>query len=72
MRDLVVSHSGNFAHFAFPFSRGSSNPGIEPTSPALEADSLPAEPQGKPSCLESSKYAFPHISPFHEVDFLIS
>ena len=24
------------------------NPGIEPRSPALWADSLPAEPQGKP------------------------
>ena len=24
------------------------NPGIEPRSPALQADSLPAEPQGKP------------------------
>ena len=33
---------------AFPFSRGSSNPGIEPRSPTLQADSLPAEPQGKP------------------------
>ena len=33
---------------AFPFSRGSSQPGIEPRSPALWADSLPAEPQGKP------------------------
>ena len=32
----------------FPFSRRSSNPGIEPRSPALQADSLPAEPQGKP------------------------
>jgi len=32
----------------FPFSRGSPNPGIEPRSPALQADSLPAEPQGKP------------------------
>ena len=29
---------------AFPFSRGS----FEPTSPALQADSLPAEPEGKP------------------------
>ena len=36
---------------AFPFSRGSSNPGIEPRSPSLQADSLPAEPQGKPSIL---------------------
>ena len=24
------------------------NPGIKPTSPALQANSLPAEPQGKP------------------------
>ena len=35
---------------AFPFSRGSSQPkpGIKPRSPALQVDSLPAEPQGKP------------------------
>ena len=38
---------------AFPFSRGSSqpgdlpNPGIKPRSPTLQEDSLPAEPQGK-------------------------
>ena len=33
---------------ALPFSRGSSNPGIEPRSTTLQVDSLPAEPQGKP------------------------
>ena len=33
---------------AFPFSRDLPNPGIEPRSPALQADSLPAELQGKP------------------------
>ena len=33
---------------AFPFSRGSSNTGIEPRSPALQVNSLPAEPPGKP------------------------
>ena len=33
---------------AIPFSRVSSNPGIEPRSPALQADSSPAEPWGKP------------------------
>ena len=33
----------------FAFSRGSSHPGIEPRSPALQADSLPAEPQGRPT-----------------------
>ena len=32
---------------AFPFSRGSSQP-REPRPPILPADSLPAEPQGKP------------------------
>ena len=33
---------------AFTFSRGSSHPGIEPRSPAMQVDSLPAKPQGKP------------------------
>ena len=33
---------------AIPFFRGNlSNPGVEPRSPTLQADSLPAEPQGK-------------------------
>ena len=30
------------------------NPGIELRSPALQADSLPAEPQGKPTLREKS------------------
>ena len=39
------------------------NPGIEPKSPALQADSLPAEPQGKPIvgtnwCKSTSVLAF--------------
>ena len=33
---------------AVPFSWGSSQPGIEPRSPAMQADSLLAEPPGKP------------------------
>ena len=33
---------------AFPFSGDLPNPGIEPRSPALQADSLAAEPPGKP------------------------
>ena len=35
---------------AFPVSKGSSQPraGIEPRSPTLQANFLPAEPQGKP------------------------
>ena len=40
---------------AIPFSRGSSGPGIECRSPALQADSLQSEPPGKPMyCLFSS------------------
>ena len=31
----------------FPSPRDLPNPGIEPRSPALQADSLPAEPLGK-------------------------
>ena len=33
---------------AFPFSRGSSQPRDQTGSPAVQADSLPVEPQGKP------------------------
>ena len=33
---------------AFPFSRASSQPGIEPRSPALQVDSLPSVPPRKP------------------------
>ena len=32
----------------FPSPEDLPNPGIEPRSPALQANSLPAEPQGKP------------------------
>ena len=28
------------------------NPGTEPRSPALQADSLPSDPPGKPHCLQ--------------------
>ena len=33
---------------AMPSSRDLSNPGIEPRAPALQVDSLPSEPPGKP------------------------
>ena len=38
-----------------PSSRGSSQPGMEPRSPALQADCLPAEPQGKPTSKETGE-----------------
>ena len=34
----------------FPSPRDLPNPGIEPKSPALQADSLPSEPSRKPNC----------------------
>ena len=34
--------------FPFPSQGDFPNPGIEPGSPALQADSLPSEPPGKP------------------------
>ena len=37
-------NTGVLLIIAFPFSRGSSQPRIEPRSPALQVDSLPAEP----------------------------
>ena len=42
-----------------PFSREDlPNPGIEPRSPTLQADSLPPEPQGKPAKDASKKTAY--------------
>ena len=45
---------------AFPFSRDLPNPGMEPRSPALQADSLPAEPPGKPR-IQARGCKFKHI-----------
>ena len=38
-----------------PSPGGLPGPGIEPTSPALQADSLPAEPPGKPLKVDPTK-----------------
>ena len=42
-----ILHARILQWVANPFSRGSSDPGIKPGSPALQADSLPSEPPGK-------------------------
>ena len=47
-----LSHQGSpriLESVAYAFSSRSSRPGIEPGSPALQADSLPTELSGKPS-----------------------
>ena len=43
-----ILQAGILEWAAFPFSRGSSTP----RAPALQVDSLPAEPQGKPMVYE--------------------
>ena len=45
---LSNSPGQNSGMGVFPFSRGSSQPRDHPRSPALQEDSFPAEPQGKP------------------------
>ena len=46
---------------AIPFSKGSSDPGIEPMSHALQADALPSEPRVKPTFLVLTRY---HCLPY--------
>ena len=47
----------------FPSPGDLSNPGIEPRSPTLQADSFPAEPQGKPKNTGESFPAEPQAKP---------
>ena len=44
----------------FPFAGDLPNPGIERRSPALQADSLPAEPQGKHKNIGVGSLSFLH------------
>ena len=46
--DLCHEWNASLAPGTFPSPGELPNPGIEPRSPALQEDSLPAEPQGKP------------------------
>ena len=51
-------------------SRGSSNPGIEPRSPALQADSLPSEPSEKPKNTRVGSLSFLQgIFPIQELNW---
>ena len=44
-----ILQAGRLKWVAILFSRDLPNPGIEPRSPTLQADSLPAESPGKPN-----------------------
>ena len=47
---MEFSRPEYWSGYPFPSPGDLPNPGIEPRSPALQADSLPAEPRGKPLC----------------------
>ena len=47
-----ILQAGILEWVTFPSPGDLPNPGIEPRSPALQADSLPAEPKGSPRILE--------------------
>ena len=47
-KSLEFSRPQYWSGKPFPSPGDLPNPGIEPRSPTLQADSLPAEPQGKP------------------------
>ena len=51
----------------FPSPGDLPNPGIKPRSPTLQADSSPAEPQGKPKKIKSITVSSVSQSICHEV-----
>ena len=46
---MKFSKAEYWSGLPFPSPGDLPDPGVKPRSPALQADSLPAEPQGKPS-----------------------
>ena len=56
---LEFSRQEYWSGLPFPSPGDLPNPGIEPSSPALQADALPYEPPGKP--LYSNATLFPRI-----------
>ena len=46
---VEFSRQEYWSGWPFPFPGDLPDPGIKPVSPALQADSLPSEPPGKPS-----------------------
>ena len=47
IQSMEFSRLEYWSEWPFPSPGDLPNPGIEPRSPVLQADSLPAEPQGK-------------------------
>ena len=62
---MGFSRQGYWSVLPFPSPGGFPDPGIEPGSPTLQADSLRSEPPGKPIMLtEDTKEGMRHDSIF--------
>ena len=55
---MEFSRQEYWSGLPFPSSQDLPGPGIEPGSPALEADPLPSEPPGRMSLLKTSFYYY--------------
>ena len=51
IQSMEFSRPEHWSGWPFPSPGDLPNPGMEPRSPALQVDSLPAEPQGKPGLM---------------------
>ena len=55
---MEFSRPEYWSGYSFPSPGDLPNPGIKPSSPALQADSLPAEPPGKPKNIGVGSLSF--------------
>ena len=53
---MEFSRQEHWTALPFPSPEDLLNPGIEPGSPAMQADFLPSEPPGKPGILEAKEH----------------
>ena len=59
---MGVSRQEYWSELSFPFPGDLPDPGIEPASPASQADSLQSEPPGKPLVLEEGRGKRPGLA----------
>ena len=69
---MDCSPPGSWSGLPSPPPGDLSNPGIYPRSPALQADSLPAEPPGKPSSSKDFPDSSPFSPPYRQLHHLLS
>ena len=55
---MGFSRQEHWSELSFPFPGDLSDPGIQPGSPALQADSLPSEQPGKPIYFKSPNWGY--------------